>query len=246
MTTKESRLRADRARQVADVLRTQILDGHFADASLPAEADLCHEFAATRNAVRDALDLLRNEGLVERCPGVGTLVVSRKHAHGLVRLQGLAETFDGRGIVVNEVRTLTVTKAPVAVARRLRLDPGQDVVYVERLRLLDSEPLSLDLTYLVPDLGQALVGRDLATNDIFALLEEVAGQPLGHAELTLEALNADAHTAAVLGTKRGAAVLMLERLTHLQDGRPVDLEYVRFRGDRLTLQGSLRREEGSR
>ena len=69
------------------------------------------------------------------------------------------------------------------------------------------------------------------------LLEGIAGQPLGMAELTLEAVNADAHTAAVLDAPRGAALLMVERLTHLADGRPVDLEFIRFRGDRITMRG---------
>jgi GntR family transcriptional regulator len=35
---------------------------------------------------------------------------------------------------------------------------------------------------------------------------------------------------------------MVERLTHLADGRPVDLEWIRFRGDRLTMHGRLERD----
>lgn len=54
-------------------------------------------------------------------------------------------------------------------------------------------------------------------------------------------MNADTHSAAVLEALRGAAVLMLERLTHLADGRPVDLEFIRFRGDRITMSGLLHR-----
>lgn len=235
-----SRRRADRARQVADVLRRQVLAGQYDD-GLPAESALVAEFGTTRNTVRAALDLLRSEGLVERCPGIGTTVVARKHLHGLERLQGLAEVFDGRGTVHNEVRALAVTRPPSAVRERLCLAPDDEVVYVERLRHLDGVPLSLDLTYLVPDLGSRLLGSDLAGNDIFALLEQVAGQPLGHAELVVEAVAADPHSAAVLGVPRHSPLLMVERLTHLADGRPVDLEFVRFRGDRLTLRGSTRR-----
>ncbi|NYJ00616.1 GntR family transcriptional regulator [Nocardioides thalensis] len=238
----DQRRRADRARQVADVLRRQVLAGVYDDGPLPAEPALVAEFGTTRNTVRAALDLLRAEGLVDRCPGVGTTVVSRKHHHGLDRLLGLAEVFDGLGTVRNEVRTLTVTRPPAAVRDHLRLGPDDDVVYVERLRHLDGVPLSLDLTYLVPDLGSALLERDLAGSDIFGLLEEVAGQRLGHADLTVEAVSADAHSAAVLGTPRHAALLMVERLTHLEDGRPVDFEFIRFRGDRLTLRGTTRRD----
>jgi GntR family transcriptional regulator len=238
--TEATRRRADRARQVADVLRRQVLAGHFA-AALPAEARLGEEFGASRNTIREALALLRAEGLVERCPGVGTTVVARKHSHGLERLQGLAEVFDGRGTVHNEVRALSVVRPPAAVRDHLQLGAHDEVVFVERLRRLDGVPLSLDLTYLAPDLGQQLLGRDLANNDVFALLEEISGQRLGHADLVVEAVAADPHSAAVLDVPRHAALLMVERLTHLEDGRPVDFEFIRFRGDRLTLHGSTSR-----
>ncbi len=37
---------------------------------------------------------------------------------------------------------------------------------------------------------------------------------------------------------------MVERLTHLADGRPIDLEYIRFRGDRLAMSAELPRRRG--
>ncbi len=70
MTPQPSR-RADRARQVADVLRQQIHSGAF-DRALPGEAELATEFDVSRNTVRDALALLKDEGLIERAPKVGT------------------------------------------------------------------------------------------------------------------------------------------------------------------------------
>ncbi len=235
------RLRADRARQLADLLRRQLLDDAFPDGALPHEDALAADYGATRNTVRQALDLLRAEGLVARRPGVGTVVVARKYAHGLDRLMGLAETLHEQGRVTNEVRTTVPVPAPAPVAERLRVPPGADVLYIERLRRLGGVPLSLDLTYLPLDIGTALLGADLENTDVFRLLESVTGRPLGHADITLEAVTADAHTAAVLEAPRGTAVLMLERLTHLADGRPVDLEFVRFRGDRIAMSGLLHR-----
>lgn len=236
------RRRADRARQVADVLRRQVLQGAFANGPLPSEASLAREFGASRNAIRDALGILRAEGLVVRVQGVGTMVTARKYAHGLERLLGLAETLREHGEVVNEVRTVGTVEPPPAVAARLGL-PGAppSVVYIERLRRLNGLPLSLDLTYLVPDLGAPLLGEDLEHTDLFTLIERHAGQDLGGAELTIEAVSADPHSAAVLEAPPGAALLMVERLTRLADGRPVDLEYIRIRGDRLVLHGELTR-----
>ncbi len=238
---RRRRLRADQARQLADLLRHQILSGAFPTGVLPLEHTLAADYRASRNTVRQALDLLRGERLVERQPGVGTVVVAEKYPHGLDRLQGLAETLHEHGTVTNEVRTVGPVPAPAPVAHRLGLPEHTDVLYIERLRRLGGLPLSLDLTYIPLDIGSALLGCDLENTDVFRLLEQQTGQPLGHAEITLEAVNADAHSAAVLQAPRGAAVLMLERLTHLGDGRPVDLEFIRFRGDRITMSGLLRR-----
>jgi GntR family transcriptional regulator len=236
------RPRADQARLVADVLRHQIHAGGYPD-GLPAEADLGRDFFVSRNAVREALATLKDEGLIDRGPRTGTHVAIRKYDHGLDALTGLKETFKGYGEIRNEVRATMTVPAPPSVANRLALSPGEPVVFIERLRYLGDLPLSLDMTYLAPDVGDAVVAHSLETNDIFALIEQVTGQRLGNASLAVEAVPADAHSAAILQVPDGAAVLLLERLTHLADGRPVDLEYIRMRGDRITLRDNLIRRE---
>jgi GntR family transcriptional regulator len=230
--------RADRARRAADVLRQQIHAGAYPD-GLPPENELAAEFFVSRNAIREALTVLKNEGLIDRGPKVGTHIAQRKYEHGLNALLGLKETFKDLGEVRNEVRAAMPVAAPPAVARRLQLEPGEQVVFIERLRYLGDLPLSLDLTYLTPDIGSQILSYPLETNDLFALIEQVSGQRLGSASLAVEAIPADAHSAATLQVPVGAALLMLERLTSLDDGKPVDLEYIRMRGDRITMRGNL-------
>jgi GntR family transcriptional regulator len=236
------RPRADRARQVADVLRHQIHAGAFAD-GLPTEQELAADFFVSRNTIREALAVLKNDGLIDRGRKVGTHVAVRNYDHGLGALVGLRETFKDYGEVRNEVRAVLHLAAPPAVARRLGLAPGEQVVFIERLRYLGELPLSLDLTYLAPDIGAQVLRHPLESNDVFALVEQVSGQRLGAATLALEAVSADPHSAATLQVPAGAPLLMLERLTSLGDGRPVDLEYIRLRGDRITMRGSLIRSE---
>ena len=184
---------------------------------LPAEQDLAGEFFVSRNTIREALAALKDEGLIDRGPRVGTHVAIRKYDHGLDALVGLKETFKGYGDVRNEVRAAMTLAAPPAVARRLRLEPGEPVVFIERLRYLGDLPLSLDITYLAPDIGAEVLEHDLETNDVFALIEQVSGQRLGAARLAVEAVPADPHSAANLQVPDGAPLLLLERLT--QPGR---------------------------
>ncbi|WP_067485628.1 GntR family transcriptional regulator [Actinomadura hibisca] len=237
-----SRPRAERARHVADVLRQQITSGRFPDGVLPYEHDLTRRLGASRNAVREALDLLRHEGLITRRRGVGTTIVTPKYGHGLDRLAGLAEALVGHGTVTNEVRVAeTVAELPAAFAERLEVPAEAGGVHLERLRWLEGQPLSLDTSYLTADVGAGVLAGDLAGRDVFALIEETTGQLLGRAEIAVHAVTADPDTAALLQIPVGAAVFALERLTHLADGRAVDAELIRIRADRMTLRATLHR-----
>ena len=238
------RLRSVRSRELADRLREDILGGSFASGSLPDEQSLTATYGSTRNAVRDALRLLVAEGLLVRRPGLGTRVAAQKFAHSLDRLAGLAETLLQQGTVANEVRIARWERASPPTSRRLRVNDGADVLFLQRLRLLDGEPLSLDSSYITAEVGAALLGEDLRSRDVFAMIEEIAAVPLGTAEVSVQAINADPDIASALGLTAGDAVFVIDRLTRLADGRPVDLETIYLRGDRISFTGVLHRSPG--
>jgi GntR family transcriptional regulator len=237
-----SKPRAERAHRAADVLRQRISSGCFADGALPDELTLAGQLGASRNAVREALSLLRDEGLLTRRRGVGTVVVTPAYGHGLDRLAGLAEALAGYGTVTSEVlRTEADAVPPAEIAGRLGLDAGQTAVRIERVRRINGEPVSLDSTYLTAGIGREVLRGDLENRDIFTLIEETARCPLGRAEIEVRAAIADRGTAALLGIRAGAAVFVIDRLTRLSDGTPVDAELLRIRADRMTLRATLHR-----
>ncbi|KXO91272.1 GntR family transcriptional regulator [Tsukamurella pseudospumae] len=241
MPATDRPIRADSARIVADVLRQAIHDGTYRG-TLPGEDDLGDQFSVSRGTVREALAILRSEGWIRRGPRVGTEVIARTVDHGLDSLRGLRETLSLHGEVRNRVRTATRLVPPPIVAEKLSIPAGEEAVYLERLRYLDDEPVSLDLTYLVADIGDLLLEQDLENEDVFPLIEAVSGHRLGSSDFSLSAAAADPHTAANLEIATGSPLLLYERLTGLDTGRPVDLEYIRMRSDRITLRGTLRRD----
>ncbi|MEU6655297.1 GntR family transcriptional regulator [Streptomyces sp. NPDC046900] len=238
-----SRSRSQRARQAADVLRQRITSGALGDGLLPDEGALGAQLGASRNAVREALDLLRSEGLIMRRRGVGTMIVMPKYGHGLDRLAGLAEMLTGYGTVTNDVRVAeVVTHPPPAIAERLQLANDAGAVRIERLRRANGSPLSLDTSYLPLDIGRHVLRGDLAGTDVFALIEQATGCLLGSAEVTVHAVAADVDTAALLEIEVGAPVFAIERLTRLSDRRPVDAESIHIRADQLALQATVYRQ----
>lgn len=233
--------REDAARWVRDVLRAQILDGVFGGLAaprplLPPESSLAAEWGVSRNAIREALDLLRAEGLITRVQGAGTFVTGAKLRQRVDRLEGLAESLAGHRISVkNTVLSARETTATPFVAAKLDVVEGSPILFIERLRSVANVPLSLDTTSLRPEAIDALEGVDLAEEDLFRLLEDQLGVRLGEAENTIEAVPADRGTARYLDVRPGEPVLLLHRLTFLEDGTPFDLESVRYRGDRMSL-----------
>lgn len=219
--------------QLRELLRARILDGEYAPGSqMPSESELGSLFKVSRITVRQALGDLQKEGLIFKIHGKGTFVARPKAFQNVSTLQGLAESMSGRGYeVVNRLRSFRYVPAPRAVAERLQVPEGEEVVQIKRVRLINREPVSLEITYLPKAIGERLENADLVTRDIFLILENDCALPLGHADLAIDAVLADTDLTQALNVEAGSPIMRIERLTHSAAGQPVDFEYLYYRGD---------------
>ena len=219
--------------QLKEFLRGHILDGSYATLSrMPSENELGQRFEVSRITVRQALNDLQKEGLIFKIHGKGTFVARPRAFQNVSTLQGLAESLGRQGYeVVNQLISFKTLSASRQVAERLQLDEGSKVTEVRRLRLVNREPVSLEVTWLPLAVGQQLEKADLVSRDIFLILENDGGYTLGHAELAIDAVLAESELATVLKIEEGSPIMRIERLTHTLDGTPIDYEYLYYRGD---------------
>lgn len=219
--------------QVKHILRERINDGtYMPHAQLPAESELSRVFGVSRITVRQALSDLQKESMIFKIPGKGTFVAKSKATQELTQLEGFAEAMSRNGYAVyNRVISHLTVSAPAQVARQLAIARGTPIAEIRRIRHLNGEPVSLEITYLPQVVGERLRQEDLSSRDIFLILENDCRIALGHAVLQIDALPADASLAEALQVKGGTALLRIERLTHGADGEPLDYEYLYFRGD---------------
>lgn len=231
--------------QIKDTLRERILDGTYAPHSqMHSEHELCAMFGVSRITVRQALGDLQKEGLLFRLHGKGTFVSKPKAFQNVTSLQGFAEAMSPMGYeIVNQLRSLKIVKADRNVAQRLNLPEGAAVAEIHRVRMLNREPVSLELTWVPQVLGKRLANADLAARDIFLILENDCGVPLGHADVSIDAILADEDTARALRVEDGSPVLRIERLTHDASGNPIDYEYLYFRGDAFQYRMRVDRQK---
>ena len=219
--------------QIKDTLRARILDGTYAPHSrMPSEHELCAMFDVSRITVRQALGDLQKEGLLFKLHGKGTFVSKPKAFQNVTSLQGFAEAMSSMGYeIVNQLRSLRTVKADRHLATRLNVPEGAPLIEIHRVRLLNREPVSLEQTWVPEALGKRLAGADLATRDIFLILENDCGIPLGHADVSIDAILADDEIVDALHVEESSPVLRIELLTHDASGAPIDYEYLYFRGD---------------
>lgn len=220
-------------RVIKDALKQRILAGDYAaGAQLPSENQLMRIFGVSRVTVRQALQQLQKERLVVSHQGKGYFVARAKAVQDLARLQGLGESVANSGFSAHsEVLGMAEVAADGRVADALALEPGATVTCLQRVRHINRQPVSHDISYFPLDIGRRLADYDLVNSDVFVLLEEELGFPLGIADLKVEANLADESLARLLETEVGTPVLRIERLTLDEAGRPIDFEYLHGRGD---------------
>jgi GntR family transcriptional regulator len=228
---------------IREELRELIISGAWQPNDLlPSERDLMAQYGVSRITVRQALRDLQKESLIFKLAGKGAYVAQTRPFQELGRLQGFAEAMEARGHeTYNRVLAIEHRPASDLVASRLALAAGAPVTELRRVRYLDRQPVSLDITWVGRDLGTRLEREDLASRDIFLIIENDCGMPLGHADLVIDAGLADAALGKLLGISDGAPVLRIERLTHDGAGRPIDYEHLYCRADNFQYRLRIER-----
>src|SRR5919106_6296544 len=159
-----------RYREIERYLRSQV-EGAPPGAPLPSEAELCERFSVSRMTVRQALQELTNDGLVERRRGQGTFVAHRPvHRRPGVFLS-FTEEMSRRGVqATSRLLSAGLDDPRRPEAEDLGLAPGGQVVRVVRVRLADGVAVALEDAALVPELAGVLE-EDLGGGSLHGALE---------------------------------------------------------------------------
>jgi len=230
--------------QVRDALQDHFRTGTWKPGDrLPGELELCQMFRVSRTVIRQALNDLANKGLIVREKGRGTFVAQPKIRESLVqKLTGFYQNMVEQGLTpVTQVLKQEVVPASGEVASRLGLKPDTPVIEIERLRFVEDEPIQLVTTYLPYDLCPALVHEDLSNQSLYAFLEKHCGVMIVRGNRSIEAVPANEYEARLLGVKRGAPLIMLNSVSFVADGTPVEYYHAVHRGDRTRFEVQLLR-----
>lgn len=234
--------------QLKTYMASQIAQGILKPGQqLPSERQLCEQFHISRTTVRRALAELEREHLVMTIPARGTFVSSpRVRLSVQVSLSGFSEDVRRAGFIPSSVLLhagILDTPPPAPVQTALRIAPDEEVVEIERLRLVNDTPLAVHRAYLPHRLCPGILAYSLGEHSLFHLLRERYGLSIAYAEERVFASLATEREAKLLQLPRPAAVLRGERTNFLISGEAVEFSVSAYCGEWYQLNMVLEGEE---
>lgn len=223
--------------QIADELRSNIQESVFKIGDrLPTETELSDRFGVNRHTLRRAMEVLRQEGIVDVERGRGTFVVAAPLTMAIGKRVRFNEALLAQSVDPQwEVLQIVELQAEAHVAHNLELVTGDPVVLYERLSLADGLPLSLASSYFPSARLPNLVPHCHTYRSVSAMLSTEYDVDHIRRSTRLSARLPQAKDARVLRMAATQPILLSESINIDQTGQVIEFGVTRFRGDRMEL-----------
>lgn len=220
--------------QLAQILRARIASGVFRPGDqLPSESQLCRRYDVSPMTVRRSINLLSDQGVVNTAQGRGTFVKPLELGTATFNLHSLEELFSDS--VTTDVKLLDVriVTADERTANKLRINPGEHVIYIRRLLTRKNKPVFYHRAYLIYDPRRAIVEAEMDVTSLQGLFSDSDNALLKYGELSISATLMNEEEGQVLKTPLPAAAFYLGHLFYDFNNQPISWGWFIFRNEEL-------------
>jgi len=209
---------------------------------LPSENELAATYGTSRETVRKGLNLLAQNGYINKVKGKGSFVLATGRLKfpisGLVSYKELSERLG------KPSRTLVYTTERVpagdTIAKELQIVPEQPVWKVIRAREIDGERIILDIDYLLAEIVPDLT-KESEENSIYQYLEEELQLKISYAEKVICVEPATDQDDRYMDLKGDKHVVVVRGYVHLEDTTLFQFTESRHRLDKFQFVDFARR-----
>ncbi|MBD9650049.1 GntR family transcriptional regulator [Ensifer sp. ENS09] len=225
--------------QLRNLLKAKIDQREWAtNEKLPSERELVTQYSVSRITVRQALKELEHLGYLQSRPGKGIYVSEPKPSYELEIVRSFTQTaIENRLRPSMRLLTGEVIKAGEEIARSLSLPVGAEVVYLERLRLLNDLPVVVQRDWFSAGMTPGILKLDWTAENrsLYSEFEQTYGVFPARGQSTVSARLATDAEAELLQMETPAAVLTLDQVAYDATNRTVNISAAAYHPLRYPL-----------
>ena len=229
--------------QIEKYLRELIISKEYvnSDKFLPKEVTMSKKLGVSRNTIRQAINKLVLEGLIERKKGVGSKVITKKISTRLDNWISFTAEMKSQGReVVNYLLKITLVEATDVVRDALSLKKPKKVWMLQRVRGAKDAKYLYSVSFFHPRIG--ISGNEDFNTPLYELIEKEHDIVVVTSREKLRAIKADKEISDYLGVDDGVAVLERERLVLDVGNKPVEYNLVYYNTDYFSYDIDIKRE----
>jgi GntR family transcriptional regulator len=223
-------------RQILESINEGIANGTYPRGStIPSEPELCRVFGTTRMTVRRAIDALVGEGKLYRVQGKGTFV-SHFELSKTYQKHGFTSNMLSLGVhPSSRVLIAEACEPDESVKTSLKLEDGEPVFHLKRIRMADLEPIAIENVWLSLRRFPKISDYDYSEASLYEVLRKDYGLEAGYSQQKLNAVMVEGEDAQLLfGAKRGVA-LRMRNVDYDKNLRPIATADSLYHGAKYTL-----------
>ena len=189
--------------------------------------------------VKKALDLLVSEGLIVKRRGSGTFIkdITEKEIHGIIdKKQFAGLTYNNiEHKVTSKVLEFAVINADEKISSMLKIEVGDFVYLINRVRYVDKEPLVMEKTYMPLSVIPGVKMKDVE-GSIYNYIREELGFKIQSAHSTIRADKSSESGRKYLKLKSDEPIIEVERVSYLDNGKAFEYSFARHRYDKYEFK----------
>ena len=211
------------------------------DQMIPSENEIAAAYGVSVGTVKKAYGELVHEGLLYRRQGKGTFIARPDFRRSFIRFFRYGSGPEVEGITPgSRVLGASVMAPGPRVKEALKLDKGDSVIVIKRLRTLHDVPFMLEDLYLPESIFKGFQDQDISQALLYPIYDAQYQAPIIWADEFLEPRIAGSEEATHLGISPGDPVIYLERIAYTLGDKPVEFRTSTGRGDRFRYHIELR------
>ncbi|MEN1967370.1 GntR family transcriptional regulator [Lentibacillus sp. N15] len=227
--------------QLKEIIEAQVTEGILSD-QIPSERQFMEYYNISRSTVREAINLLVKEGILEKRHGKGTFVSLKPIHDWLGNLSSTTETIYSMGM---KPGAKLITHYPTTPSVYIQEMTGFTKSYfIKRIRYADDIAIGVERHYYPIHIGEKLIQYDLDNATLYDLVENELGIQFAEANQTISSGPLLVEDQGYLEIPANKHALIAERIIKDQSGNVIEMEEAFYRSDMYNFKINLSRKFG--